>query len=213
MRLQNPKFSVLNKAFGKQPFRLLDIGAGNSSATKTKSLFPQCEYYGLDISRDYANSDNDFMVMRRFFEIDLTTLQFDELPNDYFDGIWIVHVIEHLHNGDAVIQGLLPKLRRGGYLYVEYPGSKSLKLPSMKGTLNFHDDASHVRLYSVPELRQLFEMNGFEVVSAGTRRSWFYISVIPFRVVFRILRGKAITGNIFWDALGFAEYLFVKKVS
>ncbi|NBV95614.1 MAG: methyltransferase domain-containing protein, partial [Actinobacteria bacterium] len=72
-------------------------------------------------------------------------------PDNYFDGIWMVHVIEHLHNGDAVIQHLLPKLKSGGFLYIEYPGQKSTTLPSMHGTLNFKDDPTHVRVYSVNE--------------------------------------------------------------
>lgn len=34
------KFIYLRKVFGNQPFRLLDIGAGNHSANKAKRYFP-----------------------------------------------------------------------------------------------------------------------------------------------------------------------------
>ena len=64
----------------------------------------------------------------------------------------MVHVIEHLHNGDKVLEGLLTKLRSGGVIYIEYPGIRSTRLPSMRGSLNFSDDPTHVRLYSVPEI-------------------------------------------------------------
>jgi SAM-dependent methyltransferase len=211
LRRQNPKFNFLHRSFDTKPFRLLDIGTGNHSATKTITLFPACEYYGLDISKDYNNDPADFALMKDFYEMDLTLLDFSALPDNFFDAILVVHVIEHLHNGDKVLAGLIEKLRRGGSMYVEYPGARSKKLPSMKGTLNFHDDASHVRLYSVDELKKLFKANGCAIISAGTRRSWFYTAVTPFRIPLRWLRGKAVTGNVFWDLLGFAEYVWLKR--
>lgn len=211
IRIQNPKFAFLQKAFAGKPFILLDIGSGNQSATKTISLFPGCEYHGLDLNRDYNNSEADFALMRDFYEMDLTKLNFAALPDQFFDAILIVHVIEHLYNGDEVLKGLLPKLKKGGWMYVEYPGERSTHLPSMKGTLNYHDDSTHVRLYSIAELEKLFLGNGCEVIRKGTRRSWFYVLVTPARIVLRWLRGKAVTGNVFWDLLGFAECITVRK--
>jgi len=211
MRLQNPKFNFLNKSFGNTQFSLLDIGSGNQSATKTISLFPNCSYYGLDMSKDYNNNPKDFAVMKEFYEMDLTRLDFRVIPDNFFDAILVVHVIEHLYNGDEVLKGLLSKLRHGGSIYVEYPGLKSTRLPSMKGTLNYYDDVTHVRIYAVQELTQLFESNGCVIIKKGTRRSWFYVCVVPFRIVLRWLRGKAVTGNIFWDLLGFAEFVWAKR--
>jgi SAM-dependent methyltransferase len=211
VRFQNPKFTFLKKSFGDQPFRMLDIGTGNHSATKTKSLLPACEYYGLDLTRDYNNDEEDFKVMKNFYEMDLTELNFSSLHDNYFDAIWLVHVIEHLHNGDSVLEGLVKKLKPGGYMYIEYPGHRSKKLPSMYGTLNFDDDPTHVRLYSLAELRSLFLKNGCTVIKSGLRRSLFYATITPARVLFRWVRGKAVTGNIFWDLFGFAEFLWIKK--
>lgn len=211
VRFQNPKFTFLKKSFGNQPFRMLDIGTGNHSASKTKSLFPACEYYGLDLNKDYNNDEEDFRVMKDFYEMDLTQLNFSSLPDDFFDAIWLVHVIEHLHNGDRVLEGLVRKLKPGGYMYIEYPGKRSTKLPSMYGTLNFKDDPSHVRLYSIKELQSLFLENNCTVIRSGLRRGLFNATVTPGRIMFRWLRGKAVTGNIFWDLLGFAEYLWVRK--
>ena len=149
------KIAYMKRSFGTKPFRLLDIGAGNHSASKIKSVFPQCEYHGVDMERDYNNSASDFQLMTAFYEMDLTRLEMSVIPDDYFDGIWMVHVIEHLHNGDDVIRKLFPKLRKGGYVYIEYPGTKSKKLPSLHGTLTFHYDPPHVRLYAVTELTEL----------------------------------------------------------
>ncbi|MEO6668093.1 MAG: methyltransferase domain-containing protein [Ferruginibacter sp.] len=206
------KFIFLKKSFGNKPFRLLDIGAGNHSAGKTKRVFPQCEYHGVDMEKDYNNDPADFKAMTAFYEMDLTKLDFTSIPNNYFDGIWMVHVIEHLFNGDEVIGGLLPKLKKGGYMYVEYPGIKSTKLPSMYGTLNFKDDPTHVRIYSTGELRKLFEGHACEVLKSGTRRNPWFMMAMPLRIIASLVKGKKIQGNIFWDLLGFAEYVWVKKI-
>jgi SAM-dependent methyltransferase len=205
------KFIYLKRAFGNRPFRLLDIGAGNHSATKTKTVFPNCEYHGVDMERDYNNSEEDFKLMTAFYEMDLTKLDFSSIPGNYFDAILMVHVIEHLYNGDEVIKSLLPKLKSGGYMYVEYPGEKSTRLPSMYGTLNFKDDPTHVRLYSVKELSGIFEGNGCSVLKRGTRRNGWFILAMPFSIVKSWLTRKKLQANIFWDFLGFAEFVWMRK--
>jgi SAM-dependent methyltransferase len=205
------KFIFQKRSFDNKAFRLLDIGAGNHSATKTKRVFPLCEYHGVDLEKDYNNDEADFKLMTAFYEMDLTKLDYAVIPDNYFDGIWMVHVIEHLHNGEEVLKKLLPKLRPGGYLYIEYPGIKSTKLPSMYGSLNFKDDPTHVRLYSVKELEVLFEENNCKVLQSGTRRNPWFILAMPVRILGNLIKGKKLQGNIFWDLLGFAEYLWVQK--
>ena len=205
------KINFLQRSFGKKDFRLLDIGAGNHSATKIKSVFPGCEYHGVDMEKSYNNSEEDLNAMHTFYQLDLTKLNFSSIPDRYFDGIWMVHVIEHLFNGDKVIEQLIPKLKPGGFLYVEYPGKKSTKLPSMYGTLNFYDDPTHVRIYSIKELHKLFSANHCELLKSGTRRNMAFILAMPFRIIYSLIKGRKIQGNIFWDVTGFAEYLWVKK--
>ncbi len=92
------KFIYMKKSFGTNSFNLLDVGAGNHSAAKTIKIFPRCQYYGIDLDKSYNNSEEDFKVMEGFIEMDLTKLNFEVLPNEFFNGIWIVHVIEHLFN-------------------------------------------------------------------------------------------------------------------
>ena len=209
----NFKFSFLARSFGNRSFKLLDVGSGNHSASRIVSLFPNCEYYGLDMDKTYNNDDADFKVMKDFYELDLTLLDYSSIPAKTFDGIWMAHVIEHLHNGDKVLPGLIDKLKPGGYFYIEYPGKKSLRLPSMKGTLNFNDDPTHVRLYNVPELAAIFRDNNCQVLQSGTRRNWYYVLSLPLRAILSLVKKGYVQGNVFWDILGFAEYLWVKKLS
>ena len=210
-RIVNIKFNFLSKAVGDTSFNLLDVGAGNRSASKTMAVFPLCNYYGLDMDRNTDYGDNDFKLMKDFYELDLTKLDYGSIPDAFFDYINMAHVIEHLHNGDLVLPLLLKKLKSGGHFYIEYPGQKSTTLPSMYGTLNFKDDPTHVRVYSVSELKPIFEANGCEVISCGMRRNWFYILALPLRMLLSIIQLGKLRGNLFWDLLGFAEYLYVKK--
>ncbi len=207
----NFKFSFLKRSFGHRPFRLLDVGAGNHSASRINAIFPACEYYGLDMDKSYNNNEADFKVMKDFYELDLTKLDYSNIPDAYFDGIWMAHVIEHLHNGDEVVAKLIEKLKPGGYFYIEYPGQKSTTLPSMHGSLNFYDDSSHVRIYSVKELTAIFTRHNCSILASGTRRNWFYIAGMPLKVLGSLISRKKLQGNIFWDILGFAEFLYVKK--
>lgn len=211
LQKKTPKFSYLNRSYQQKSFTLLDIGSGNHSASKTKTLFPHCEYHGVDLQKDFNNDESDYAAMHAFYEMDLTKLDFHTIPDDYFDFIRMTHVIEHLHNGDKVIAGLLPKLKRGGYIYIEYPGKKSLELPSMHGTLNFYDDPTHVRIYSVKELKDLLDAWGCTVIKGGTRRNMVFLLAMPFRVLKARLQNRPLQGNFFWDWKGFAEYVFAKK--
>lgn len=210
-KLVNVKFNYINQAYGTAAFKLLDVGAGNRSASKTKKVFPNCLYYGLDLDRNTNYAPEDFALMEAFYELDLTKLDLINLPNAFFDYINMAHVIEHLHNGDEVLPLLWQKLKPGGYFYIEYPGAKSLKLPSMHGTLNFKDDPTHVRVYSVPELKRIFESQNGLVLKSGTRRNWYYIVALPFRALLSIITTGKLRANILWDILGFAEFLYVKK--
>lgn len=213
MRLGLPsKFRFLNKYFAKNGhFTLLDIGAGNNSASNTKKWFPNCTYHGVDRTRDYNNQTSDFELMDAFYEIDLTTLMFDEIPTNYFDAIMMAHVIEHLPNGDEVIRALIPKLKKGGMIYIEYPGIKSTSLPSKKGTLNFFDDPTHCRIYSVKELCNLLMNSDCEPLKSGTRRDFQNILLIPIKLIHNKIKYGYVMGSVFWDLLGFAEFVLAKK--
>ncbi len=205
------KYRFLNKLFKKGEFVLLDIGAGNHSASKTKKWFPNCEYHGLDLNKNYNNDENDFKQMKSFYELNLEELNLASVPNSHFDFIMMAHVVEHLKNGDEVLVKLLDKLKPGGYLYVEYPGIKSTQLPRMKGTLNFFDDDTHVRIYTLTELYNLFLNNNTTIIKGGTRRYYPNILMMPIKVVHNLIKYGKILPSIFWDFFGFAEFILIKK--
>jgi SAM-dependent methyltransferase len=210
--LSNPtRYSFLLKEFKNGPFRLLDVGAGNNSATKTKAVFPNCEYYGVDRTKDYNYDETDFSLMKEFYELDLNELQFNVIPDNFFDVIVMSHIIEHLMNGEQVIESLILKLKKGGFFYLEYPGFRSTKLPSMKGCLNFFDDPTHVRLYNLKEIYNIFLISGLIPLKGGTRRNWLRIILLPLLIPMRLIKHRHLLGSDFWDLFGFAEYVIARK--
>lgn len=206
-----PKFRFIHSLFKNKSFNLLDVGAGSHSATKTKAAFKNCNYYGIDITKSYENDDSDFKTMSGFYEMDLTKLQFSTIPDNFFDVIMMSHIIEHLYNGDKVIEALLSKLKSGGFIYIEYPAERSTRLPHMKRTLNFYDDKTHVRIYSVNEVIGILQSKGFKILRSGTRRYWPYILMLPLTLITETIKYGFVPGGVFWDILGFAEYVFAKK--
>ncbi len=205
------RYLELQRRFGDRPFRLLDVGSGNHAATVAKTIFPRCTYAGIDVRRDYNNTEADFAAMDAFYEMDLRRLEFGAIPDAHFDAILMAHVIEHLENGDDVLRGLVPKLAPGGVLYAEFPGPRSLKLPSMRGTLNFHDDDTHVRLFTAREVAAVLAGAGLTVRRAGTRRDWRGIVFLPVRLVHARMRYGFVPGSVFWDLLGFADYVVAER--
>jgi SAM-dependent methyltransferase len=199
------------RRFGTRAFDLLDVGCGNHSPSVTLRWLPGCRYSGLDVTPDYENDADDLRLMTRFYRVDLATLDYRGLPDAGFDYIVAAHVIEHLEHGDEALRRLVPKLRPGGAIYVEFPGERSLRLPSRQGCLNFHDDPTHVRLYTHQEVAGVLRDAGLRVVRAGTRRDWRGIALLPLRALKSRRDLGYVAGSVFWDLLGFSDHVVAEK--
>lgn len=208
------KLEYLHKWLKEPAVKVLDVGCGNHSASRTKKYYPSCKYYGLDKAVNYNNNEKDLSCMEQFFQIDLADINgLNRLPNNFFNCIILAHVIEHLANGEEVILELLKKLKEKGVIYIEYPSPHSVRLPSMKGTLNFHDDPTHIRLYQREVLEDLLKKNSFQVVRSGIRRSLKRILLLPAYAVVSLIYHGYLGGSVFWDITGFASYIIAIKES
>ena len=205
------KIKLAEKYLSKRKIFILDAGAGSHSATITKRWLPECHYTGVDISKNYGNDEDDFKAMDEFIEMDLTQLAFDRISENKYDMIVMSHVIEHLLNGDKVVEGLLSKLKKGGIIYLEFPSERSVNFPSKRETLNFYDDPTHCRIYTVNELSAVLKKNHLNILSAGTRRQWINIFLMPFKMVFQSITKGYVRGGVYWDYYGFAEYVCARK--
>jgi len=205
------KLSRFLKVFGNQKIKLLDVGVGNHSPSQFRKYFPTSIYHGIDLDINYNNTAEDIKNIDQFFQLDLTKLEFDEIPDNYYDAIVMAHIIEHLDNGYQVISKLSTKLKSGGYIYIEYPSAKSVNFPSKEGTLNFYDDPTHVKIYNLEEVSSAVIDDGFEIISKGVRRNLFNILIMPIKIIHNKIKYKYVMGSVYWDLYGFAEYIWARK--
>ena len=109
------------------------------------------------------------------------------------------------------MRALVPKLRPGGFVYVEFPGPQSLHFPSKKGTLNFHDDDTHVRVFNAAEVAGIVRECGLRVLKAGTRRDLLGILLMPVHAVRAKQQHGYVPGGVFWDLFGFADQVLAER--
>jgi len=205
------KIKLAEKYLAKDDLSILDVGAGSHSATITKKWFPKCHYTGIDIAGSYNNDESDFKAMDEFIEMDLTKLEFDRISENKYDMIVMSHVIEHLHNGDKVIAGLISKLKKDGIIYLEFPSPRSVNFPSKQETLNFYDDPTHCRIFSVKEVSGILTQNQMNILDSGIRRQMINIILMPFKIVYQSITKGYVRGGVYWDYYGFAEYVCARR--
>ena len=206
-----PPVKAVVRLAGRRP-RILDIGCGYGSPRKWKHYIPECEYFGLDRTREFLLKD-DFQMMERFYLANLDTDTLREVPNGYFDAVVLSHVIEHVWRGESCLKRLAAKLRPGGVMYVEYPGVRSLQVPhgGPGMNLNFHDDASHIRIYSLVAISNVLLRAGCSIVHAGIRRDWVRLLLTPFLAARGFLQhGNMLSGRL-WDFFGTAEVVIARR--
>jgi SAM-dependent methyltransferase len=92
------------------------------------------------------------------------------------DAVLLSHVLEHIHEPDALLDSIHAALRPGGRAYFEVPTPATLELPPRSqvlargipiSTLAFHDDPTHLRTWSLPHLRDLMERHRLRVLETG----------------------------------------------
>lgn len=204
------KLKFFKSEYRNKTFNFLDVGCGNHSPSVTKNWFPNCEYYGID-KEDYINNEYDISLMTRYYNLDLTNDSLSIIPDNYFDIVVLSHIIEHLFNGLEIIEKLTKKIKQGGKIYIEFPSEHSLSLPSVEGSLNFCDDPTHVRVYSVREIANQLLINNFRVIRAGVRRDLIMMIIFPFKFLLKFIIRRKIGGGDFWDITGFASYVYAEK--
>jgi SAM-dependent methyltransferase len=205
------KFRYFYRSMKGTTFSLLDVGCGNHSPTETKRWFPECEYHGID-KEIYNNSEEDIRLMKCFYQINLEDESLDIIPDANFDVVLMNHVLEHLWNGMGVLKSLAGKVKAGGRIYVEFPSVRSLALPNLPGTLNFCDDPTHVRIYTVEEVVNLLLQEGFRIIRGGVRRDYLNILLLPAILAYKLAKERKLTAGPFWDIAGFADFIYAVKI-
>jgi len=60
------------------------------------------------------------------------------------DAVLSAHNLEHCNSRYDVLMAMCNALKPGGMLYLAFPSTATVKMPSRYGTLNYYDDKTHV---------------------------------------------------------------------
>jgi len=190
---------------------LLDIGSSDGETLgHIAELRPDLRLYATDLAGNPEAYPSGCTFHRG-------NIEKDPLPwaNESMDGVTCMHLVEHLHSLDLLLDEVGRVLRRGGRAYFETPRPKTLTLDSSRGealgafTLNFYDDLTHVRPVSMGGLAASLKQRGFHVVRSGVSRNLLFAAAWPLLALTRASR-KRHTARIHW--LGWSAYLIASKL-
>lgn len=186
--------------------RLLDLG---SSDGETLNHIAQLRPDLALCSADKYGQPQNYPARCEFQRLDFTT---DRLPwpDRSLDAVTCMHVIEHLDSLDNLLAEIARVLKPGGCAYFETPHPKTVDLPSAAGkfTLNFFDDATHVRVVPMTELARQLEPCGLQVEAQGVSRNWLFAAAHPFFSLLPESR-KKFTARVHW--IGWSAYLIARQ--
>lgn len=186
--------------------KLLDVGCGGLAPYSTFDYYPGVVFSGIDWNDIAGRKDMEF-----FYQGDLENNPLAELPNNHFDVVNLSHIIEHISNGAFLIETLVSKLKPGGIIYIETPSERSLKLPSMYGTLNFWDDPTHKKVYTLSEMENILIQQNCQILSSKIRHNAKRILLMPLYIISTLIRDGKINATTIWDVTGFAHYVIARK--
>jgi len=141
------------------------------------SLFSH-EVYGVDVSRYAIKTAN-----RKYADIffGLCDVENHAIPfqGNFFDIVFMVHVLEHFHNLNNVFSEIKRILLPHGLLVLVVPNCGLTFDYLIKHQKIGYDDASHVNFFSYSELKRIVEKEGFNVNIAFTYPPPFLWMVSP----------------------------------
>jgi 2-polyprenyl-3-methyl-5-hydroxy-6-metoxy-1,4-benzoquinol methylase len=170
--------------------RVLEVGAGLGTITrKLLDSYPDIEIVCLEPAENLFQELSSYAALAPRVVAHRQTLADHEVGQDErFDAVLYLNVLEHIPDDAAELRLAAAALRPGGVILVFGPA-----LEWLYSELDYK--AGHYRRYSLRRLRDLAAAAGLEVLSA---RYFDVVGVLPYLVVYRLLRRDDITGSTMW---------------
>ena len=138
---------------GKDCNRLLDIGCGaGDNAALVKSIYPECEVFGITHSAVEAEHAKRYMTYCWVCDIE------KEMPTDLagksFDALIFSHVMEHLRDPATVLAHFTSLLRSGGEILIAVPNVLfwRMRIQFLWGNFEYESagvlDDTHLRFFT-----------------------------------------------------------------
>ena len=165
--------------------RLLDLGSSDGGTLRhIAELRPDLALSSADI----AGSPQDYPPGTDFKRTDFDAESLP-WPDESFDAVTCMHVVEHLQRPQHLIAESARVLRSGGRLYIETPHPRSTELQSARGsgtgqvTLNFYDDPTHVNPVPTTTLQGWLRENVLDPIQSGVSRNLLFSAAFPLYLI------------------------------
>lgn len=188
---------------------VLDLGCGDGkNCHELREINPQLKFHGVDLLD--PGKVPDFIQYHRL-DLSTATLPY---PDNFFDTILFVHVIEHLDNPASLGKEIQRVLKPGGRIYIETPNWTTMFMPSLgfkreQGyPFNFFDDHTHRKPWSKQGLYEYLKQDcQLRIAKVGTRRNWPKFLVDPLIMIFALLAAnRPYLVASFWNVTGWCIY-------
>jgi 2-polyprenyl-3-methyl-5-hydroxy-6-metoxy-1,4-benzoquinol methylase len=170
--------------------RILEVGAGLGTITrKLLDGYPDIGIVCLEPAENLFEELSSYAALApRVVAHRQTLAGYEPGQGERFDAVLYLNVLEHIADDAAELRLAAAALRPGGVVLVFGPA-----LEWLYSELDYR--AGHYRRYSLRRLRELAGAAGLEVVSA---RYFDVLGVLPYLIVYRLLRHDDITGSTMW---------------
>lgn len=150
--------------------RILDVGCADGG------LSAGLKQNGAEVVGVEKNKASCAKARERLSKVFLADIEKFDLPypKQYFDCIIYVDVLEHLIEPSALLRKHKDHLNGSGYIIASMPNIRYYKAIiqlAIGGTWDYTDggilDESHVRFFTLINIRELFAEAGYEIVDIG----------------------------------------------
>lgn len=173
--------NVINK-FLDSPKKILDIGCGVGSL----SLYLASNghrVYGIDISSKAIKSCLESAKKLGIENnVHFESMNFpNKIPDEKFDFILLIEVIEHLKNDNLVLGKVYSLLKKGGIVIISTP-SKNAPMYKLGLAHEFDQRVGHLRRSTLYELVDKCKLAGFKIVETkkteGIVRNFLFLNPV-----------------------------------
>jgi SAM-dependent methyltransferase len=192
---------------------VLDVGCGNDSPVRFKSVRPDVLYVGVDVG-DYNHTASPTLVADDYV---LTSPElFAQTIASFsgkFDVVVSAHNLEHCNEPDRVLQAMVVALTQGGRIYLAFPCEASVHFPRRTGgCLNFNDDGTHRVPPNFDSVRESLISQGMRIDFAARRyRPALLFSIGLLLEPLAALFARTMPGGTTWALYGFESIIWATR--